>query len=84
MKRKNWEGKTHSTLRWISKLAEEVGEVGKEIADAPGAFSISEATSSLPIENSRCITRAIMELEHVEFIAKNFREDLQRRLARNE
>lgn len=67
MDRSKWEGKPHSTRRWLGKLAEEHGEVGKELSCA----NVSK----------REIKRAMVELEHVEFIARCFREDLERRLS---
>jgi hypothetical protein len=76
MKRSNWEGQSHSTGRWIAKLAEEVGEVGKEIADRPTMQHLPGGGKDL-----KAIRRTITELEHVEFIAKCFREDLERRIA---
>lgn len=68
MRRKNWKGQTHPVARWIAKLVEETGEVGQELA-----------RHTLP--SVKDYERAITELEHVEFIAKCFREDLERRLA---
>jgi len=67
MKKSNWRGRTHGITVWLGKLAEEHGEVGRELAK-----------HEIPLVAD--YERAIEELKHVEFIAKNFRLDLERRI----
>jgi NTP pyrophosphatase (non-canonical NTP hydrolase) len=67
MNKKNWR-KPHGITVWLGKLTEEVGEVGQELAK-----------HEIPLVSD--YERAIEELKHVEFIAKNFRLDLERRIS---
>ena len=68
MKRHQYKDQSYSKEFWFAKLMEEVGEVARELVD-----NLKE-----PHFNNGKI---IKELEHVEFIASCFREDMERRSA---
>lgn len=65
MKRYEYEGRSHTQEVWFAKLGEEFGDVAREIVD-----NLKE-----PKFNTGKLRK---ELEHVEFIARCFREDLER------
>ena len=67
MKRRQYEGQSYSNEFWFTKLGEEFGEVARELVD------IFKGDSERPVG------KLIKELEHVEFIARCFREDIARR-----
>lgn len=75
MNKKNWKGRSHSIGRWLAKLVEEVGEVAREISDRP-----SLANLPLSDKDKKAMRRTITELTHVELIAREFRNDLERLL----
>lgn len=68
MKRRQYEGASYSDEFWLAKLGEEFGEVAREVVDNLKA-------DEPPINRGKLVK----ELEHVEFIARCFREDVQRR-----
>ena len=63
-----WAGRKHTLRTWVAKLGEEFGEVNRELSD-PDGVSIKQ------------LRKAKEELEHLEFISKWFRNDIERRLA---
>jgi NTP pyrophosphatase (non-canonical NTP hydrolase) len=65
MKKQQYENRSYKTEFWFAKLAEEFGEVAREVVDI---------AKLKPRERN-----LIEELEHVEFIARCFREDLMQR-----
>ena len=75
MKKSNFKGKRKSNAEWLSKLGEEFGEVsmgfnkllGAEVANNPAKRGVKARRKEL-----------IEELRHVEFIARCWREDLER------
>ena len=69
MKKEQYEGVSLEDELWLAKLSEEVGEVARARVDA----------IRHPTMKRRHQRQVIKELEHVEFIARCFREDLQRR-----
>jgi NTP pyrophosphatase (non-canonical NTP hydrolase) len=72
MDKRKWEYRSHPISVWISKLMEEVGEVAKEFSEP-----------DVPDTSRRKMKNAVEELKHVEFIARNFRRDLEERIAGN-
>jgi len=66
MKRHQYEGQSYSKEFWFAKLCEEIGEVARNLVD-----NLKE-----PGFNNG---KLIKELEHVEFIGRCFREDMERR-----
>lgn len=66
MNRKKWLEKQHTREEWFAKLAEEFGEVAREITKG---FD-NAASSAIPpiIDNGRLVT----ELDHVSFISTAF------------
>lgn len=72
MRHHRWKDKTHPQGLWFAKLGEEFGEVAREVVeDIRGVPTVGAPTAKL-----------IKELEHVEFIAKCWREDIMRGGAR--
>ena len=66
MNRKKWEGAAYSNAYWFAKLGEEFGEVADEQVKAMEKGDDYDDKTM------------IEELEHVEFIARCFRQDLER------
>jgi hypothetical protein len=66
MNAKKWRGQSHPRRRWFAKLAEEFGEVAVE--NSKIEF----------IEKGFNRAALIEELKHLEFIAREFRRDLER------
>jgi serine/threonine protein kinase HipA of HipAB toxin-antitoxin module len=74
MKRRQWDinrGADHDPELWHAKLGEEFGEVARANVDRLRANSIEEYKTAHQA--------MIEELEHVEFIARNYRAYMQKR-----
>lgn len=63
MNRKKWTEKQHTQEEWFAKLAEEFGEVAREITNRFDGQA--DDKTAWQLEN---------ELEHVEFIARSWRQ----------
>lgn len=64
MKRKQWQGQHHSSEMWLAKLGEEFGEVSKAYVQL--------------LRGKGTLVHLLEELEHVEFIARCAREDIEK------
>lgn len=77
MNRGKWANQHHSTERWLAKLTEEVGEVGRALSDRFDAL-LGHSKGNVPLAVNRAHDDLIEELGHVIFIATCWREQLKR------
>lgn len=67
MNREKWVRHNHSVLTWATKLSEECGEVSRATLD----YTI--------LDNPAGLKTIIEECKHVEFIARRYRIQLERK-----